>query len=186
MSNVSFKDLIGKKTLILGDVGVGKTQLTRRLLAEAVEQGHSREITVIEMAPEAMTVKGLTVGGRLLNPKASPVRLLEGRDIKAPRLSARNGREVLELAERNAAETRRLLEEFLREPTRVLFVNDLSIYLHRGDLEYLWRALQRAETVVANAYRGDKLKNDLDTGLSDRERQLVDTLEARMDVVLYL
>ena len=67
LSSVSFRELIGRKVLIIGDIGAGKTHLTKRLLIEAIEQRHGGDITVIEMAPHATKVKGLAVGGVLMD-----------------------------------------------------------------------------------------------------------------------
>ena len=177
-------DLLGKRVLILGDTGTGKTRLTKRLLIEAIEEGHSQDITVIEMAPPSIELRGLSVGGVLLNSTPPKLRILEGGEIKTPRLSARDGEEVLRLADYNRGVIEKLLEDFIRAPTKILFINDISLYLQRGDLEYLWKVLQKAETVIANGYIGEKLKDDLGTGLSAREGQLIEMLASRTDVVI--
>lgn len=178
-------EIVGRRTLIAGDAGAGKTRLTRRLLEEALGMG-LEGVTVIDMAPGAVDVNGSPVGGTLAEADEYDVRCLGSDDIRTPRLSARTAEELLQLAEHNMREVDGLLEAFEEEPSRTLFVNDISIYLQRGDLERLWRALESAETVVANGYLGDKLGEDLGTGLSRDERERMEELASRMDVVIRL
>lgn len=186
MSNISFSEALGKRALIIGDVGTGKTALTRRLLVEAVDKGYAHSITVMEMAPRATTIRGLSVGGMLINPTNWKVHHLGAEDIRTPRLSAKNGEDLLKLADNNKNEIEKMLDEFTTNPTSILFVNDVSIYLQRGDLDRLWSTLEKADTVVANGYAGEKLKDDFGTGISARERRLMEKLAARMEVVICL
>lgn len=186
MTSISFSKALGKRVLILGDVGSGKTALTRRLLTEAVEKGYGRNITVMEMAPRATTIRGLSVGGVLMNPEDWEVCYLGVEDIRTPRLSAKNAEDLLKLADYNKNEIEKLLDEFIANPTSILFVNDVSIYLQRGNLERLWCTLEKAGTVVANGYVGKKLKDDFGTGISAREEELMEKLAARMEFVIRL
>lgn len=186
MSGISFSETLDKRVLIIGDVGTGKTALTRRLLAEAVEGGRARSITVMEMAPPATTIRGLSVGGTLINPRDWKVRYLKAEEVKTPRLSAKNGEHLLKLVDYNRNKIEKLLDYFTAHPTSILFINDVSIYLQGGDLDRLWIALEKANTVVANGYVGERLKEDFGTGISERERRLMEKLAARMDVVIRL
>ena len=77
-----------------------------------------------------------------------------------------------------------MLEVFDTEPSRILFINDVSLYLQRGSLDRLWETLLKADTVVANGYVGERLKDDLGTGLSRDERRRMDELASRVDVVI--
>ena len=186
ISSLSFSDALGKKVLIMGDVGAGKTVLTRHVLLEAIEKEYGDNITVIDMAPRATTVKGLSVGGLLMTPEDSGVRYLEAEDIRTPRLSAKDGEELMELADYNRKEIEKLLDKFDASPTAVLFINDVSIYLQRGDIDRLWSAIEKAETVVANGYSGEKLKEDFGTGFSNREKRMMERLASRMDIAIRL
>ncbi len=183
MPDTSMSDLVGRRTLIAGDVGVGKTGLTRRLLEEALEMGLDG-VTVMDMAPRAVDVDGVPVGGVLVNADASGIRCLQTDDIVTPRLSARTPEELMLLADHNRDEVERLLEAFDAEPSSVLFVNDVSIYLQRGSLDRLWETLLKADTVVANGYVGEGLEADLGTGLSRDERRRMDELASRVDEVI--
>lgn len=183
MLDTSMSDLVGRRTLIAGDVGAGKTRLTRRLLEEALEMGLD-DVTVIDMAPRAVDIDGVPVGGVLVTVDASGIRYLQADDIKTPRLSARTPEELLQLADHNRDKVERLLEAFDTEPSSILFINDVSIYLQRGSLDRLWETLLKADTVVANGYVGERLKDDLGTGLSRDESQRMDELASRVDEVI--
>jgi len=184
--NELFSELLGKKVLVIGEVGSGKTEFTRDLLLEAFEAGYGPQITVIDMAPEKTSLNGLAVGGKLLKPGELEVRYLSCGDIKTPRLSARSPEELQELAEHNRVLLERLLEKFIESPTRILFINDVSLYLQRGRIDLLWSAIEKAETVIINGYYGEKLQRDLGTGISQRERRLMSLLVDKVEVLIQL
>jgi len=173
------------RTLILGDVGTGKTLLTKRLLREALEETDGM-VTVLDFAPPAKVISSLRVGGFLTGEEHPRLRHLKSSLIETPRLSARDGDELIRLAEHNRRITGAMLREFTRSPTEVLFVNDVSIHLQRGSQGSLWRALAAAETVVANGYMGERLRMDYGSGVSDREQVLMRRLAAKMDRVINL
>ena len=185
LTDISFNKVRGRRVLIVGEVGSGKTRLTRRLLTEALAGGRGN-VSVIDMAPKPLNVNGLLAGGALLQEPDPRVRYLAPKEVKAPRLSARDAGELIEFADQNRKEIEGLLEDFLREPTEDLFVNDVSIYLQRGDLERLWKAFSAAYTVVANGYLGERLAHDFGSGLSEREANLMRRLAGRMDEVIRL
>lgn len=185
MTGISFSQIRGKFVLILGEVGAGKTSLTLQLMEEAIEKG-ARGITVIDMAPKVINVDGGSVGGLLLEKPDPRVRYMAPREISAPRLTARNAEELLEFADKNKSEIEALLNAFSMNPSEVLFVNDVSIYLQRGELDRLLGAFSMAETVVANGYLGERLRGDFGTGVSLRERDLVLKLADKMDEVIRL
>jgi len=185
LTSTSMSKLTGKRTLIVGDVGAGKTLQTRRLLEEALSLGLS-PITVMDMAPETRVVNGTRVGGQLLEADFPGVRVLRNRCIKTPRLSAINAKDLVEQALHNAVVVEGLLEQFRVRPSPVLFINDVSIYLQLGDLETLWDTIAMAETVVANGYMGDKLRGDHGSGVSERERRAMEELADRFNVLVRL
>ena len=185
MRECCFSELIGMKTLIVGDVGTGKTTFTRRLLLEAVNQVNGL-ITVLDFAPPAQKVKGIDVGGYLLEDGHPKIKCLYSRLIKTPRLSAEDGYEVIRLASYNREITESLITKFLDSPTETLFINDASIHLQQGNLRELLDAIGIASTVVANGYMGSKLRRDHCSGVSERENFKLRQLAARMDRVIEL
>jgi GTPase SAR1 family protein len=173
------------KTLIVGDVGAGKTTFSRRLLLEAVNQVDDL-ITVLDFAPPAQRVKDIDVGGYLLEDSHPKIRCLYSRLMKTPRLSAKDGYEVIRLASYNREITESLITKFLDSPTDTLFINDASIHLQQGNLRELLDATNAASTVVANGYKGSTLKPDHGSGVSERENFKLRQLAARMDRVIEL
>jgi len=180
-----FSDLRGMKTMIIGDVGTGKTDLTRYFLMEAVDQVNGL-ITVLDFAPPAQKVKGIDVGGYLLEGSHPKIRCLYSRLIKTPRLSAEDCDELIRLASYNREITESLLAQFLDSPTDTLFINDASIHLQQGNIRELWHAISNASTVVANGYMGSTLRPDHGSGVSERERSMMRQLTAKMDRVIEL
>lgn len=174
--------LIGRKTLIVGKARSGKTRLTVQILRGILSLVEAEEVTVIDLAPEKA---GL--GARLTRyielPEGS--RYLRPELIRAPRLEGRDAEEVLELARINESIIKPLLMIFLREPTEVLVVNDLTIYLHAGDLGLVLDCIDSSGTFLGNAHYGRDF-DDKGSGLNDRERKLVEELMRRADVLLKL
>jgi hypothetical protein len=182
-----FEDLLGKKVLIVGDVGSGKTALTRALLIQATELLPSGSITVIDMAPSRRKIGRDYAGGVIRKGEwVTRVRYLRSATINAPRLDGITKDEVLDIAKSNAAELGKLLQAFLDVPSGTLFINDLTMYLHSGDAEFLFRTVDRACTFVANAYKGSRLLDDRSSGISSREHRLVTKLEKKMDLTVRL
>jgi len=181
-----FAEFLGKKVLIIGDVGSGKTRFTRQLLEEALAEGYGSQITVIDMAPKRVSLNSFAAGGKIMKPREFKVRYLDAGDVKTPRISARSPSEILELAEHNSKNMEKLLREFLSSPTRILFINDVSLYFQMGRFDLLWSALQKTDTAILNGYYGEKLKDDLGTGISERERKLMENLADRVDVLIRL
>ena len=178
---LSGRDLLGRKVLIIGEVGAGKTRLTASLLEELLRLVGAAEVTVIDMAPPRFA----GAGGRLRDYlSAEGLRYLEPERVVPPRLAGRTAEEVLAHARANYEALRPLVLAYLQRPTKVLVVNDLSIYLHAGPLEDVLSCARAAETFLANSYYGESLANDKGSGVSERERRLVEELAKHMDLVL--
>ena len=189
MSDLHFDQVIGRKLLIVGDVGSGKTALTGRLLTEALAIFSPNYVTVIDMAPERRKFKGAIVGGRLtdlmrvpegvliLRPTPSPV---------APRLDGLTAGDVLRLAQSNHHAIDLVLAKYSADPTPILFMNDVSIYMQSGDLENLLTAIGYPKTVVMNSYLGIALQDDRGSGVSQHERNGLARLKTAVDEVVTL
>ena len=186
-SRLHFRAVVGKKVLIVGDVGTGKTRLTAALLDEAASSEWKDQITVVDMAPE-IPAGHLQVGGRLTDysQAAVLVRYLAPRHVHAPRLQGESKEQVLRLVKENAETIDRLLVQFLEAPTKVLFVNDVTLYLHSGNLSKIRQALDAAETCIVNGYRGTKLREDRGSGVSRREEEALSVLMKHVDQIVSL
>jgi len=184
----SLKRFLGRKVLIIGDVGSGKTLLTANLLDQAVGMGYCHQITVIDMAPPTMRFHGMRIGGILAEvTKAVPeVRYLKPKEVKAPRAMAGNAEELMRLADFNRRVIAQTLIEYLLRPTPFLFINDVSIYLQAGGIVKVLSAIRKSQTCIANGYFGKKLDADFGTGISRREQTMMRRLMREMDVTIRL
>ena len=171
----------------MGDVGTGKTRLSAALLDEAVSSGWKDQITVVDMTPKIPAGR-LAVGGRLADysQDAVLVRYLAPKHVQAPRLQGESKEQVLRLAKENAVAIDPLLDQYLEAPTKILFVNDVTLYLHSGSLSKLRRALDVAETCIVNGYRGIKLRDDHGSDLSRREEEALSELMGHIDQIVSL
>ncbi len=188
MEDYPFEKLERRKTLITGEVDSGKTRLTASLLQGFIERGRAEEITVLDFAPPRSTFGPLSVGGRIKDYLPDvPCRAYEfSEGIRAPRLEGKDADEVREIARRNAEITSTLIGRYLDSPTPCLFVNDLTIHLHAGDVGLLLRTIGRSETFVGSAYRGARLSPDHGSGVSRREADLLREVESLVDVSIPL
>jgi len=176
------KEILGKKVLILGEAGSGKTKLAAQLLRELMTLVNPKEITVIDLAPQRVG----EIGGKLTDyvNVNSRVRYLSPENVYTPRLAGASPKQVLHYAELNRKNMEPLLNRFIRNVTEVLVLNDVTLYLHLGKLETVLECVRLANTFLATAYYGSKLAEDLGTGISEKEKQLTDKLAASMDLTL--
>jgi len=176
------KEILGKKVLILGEAGSGKTKLAARLLLELMMLVNSEEITVIDLAPQRLG----EIGGKLTDYVniTGGVRYLSPKNVYTPRLAGILPEQVLHYAELNRKSMKPLFNKFIRNVTEVLLLNDITLYLHLGKLETVLKCAKMAKTFLATAYYGSKLAEDLGTGISSIERQLTDQLATFMDLTV--
>jgi len=184
----SLERFLGRKVLIVGDVGSGKTLLTANLLDQAVGMGYCQQITVIDMAPQTMGFNGIRIGGILaeVTKAVSEVRYLKPKEVKAPRAMAGSAEELVRLAEFNRRVIDQTLKKFLLKPTPLLFINDVSIYLQTDCIEKVLLAMNKSQTCIANGYFGKKLEANFGTGISRQEHMMMRRLMQAMDVTIHL
>ncbi len=176
------RKILGKKVLILGEAGSGKTKLAATLLRELMMLVNPEKITVIDLAPQRVGEIGgkstdyVNIGGG--------VKYFSPKKVYTPRLAGTSPEQVLHYAELNRKSMEPLLNRFIRNATEVLVLNDVTLYLHSGKLETVLKCVRLAKTFLATAYYGSKLAKDLGTGISSRERQLTDKLATFMELVI--
>jgi GTPase SAR1 family protein len=181
--SVNFDKLRGRRALICGEVGVGKTRLLTSFLRFLVDRGLGKDAMIIDLAPEYGDI------GRSMEsyyPEVRGLRYMRPSRVYPPRLLGRDGHDVLHYAEMNLLEARKLLEDYARSPTRILLVNDLTIYLHAGDLEDILRLLDLCETFAATAYEGAALEDDKGSGVTAREKHGLSRIKEHMDFIVNL
>ena len=172
------EELLGRRTLIIGDINTGKTHATIRILADWIAANPTPLMTVLDLAPEP--VRG--IGGRLALPPGFAGRYLFA-DIVPPRLTGRTPDEIARLAATNALAVAPLLNQILARPHPILVVNDASLYLQAGDYHRFAEIIPSAATVLINAYYGESLG---DHPISRRERRLTERLMQDCDRVIRL
>ncbi len=184
----SLKEMLGKKTLFLGEVASGKTRILAKIVDELVNMGLGRETTVIDMAPRKTCVGKVKIGGTIqeYTSKTHVVRYLRPKKVFTPRISSRNKKELIKMALSNAEALNPLLNLYLKQPTRILLMNDLTIYLHAGQLTKILTCIKKAKTFIGTAYKGKYLEKDMNTGLSRKERELTQELMKFMDQNVFL
>jgi GTPase SAR1 family protein len=172
---------LGKKILILGDVGSGKTRLTAEILRGWVSLGYGGIITVVDLGPDLEGVGRpleIYLGGLTL------YRYLRPKKIFAPRLMARDAESLLRYVSWNYEESKRLFRIYSSDPSEILVVNDISIFLHKGDVSELRGYIGLSGTFLGNAYHGNSIVDRFGVGIDGLERERVEELAGYMDVVI--
>jgi len=184
-TGLKLDDVLGRRTLIVGEVNIGKTSLTRALLAELVEAGPKGRVVVLDLAPDVpawlAAGRGLKgVGGRLRPAEDWGVVYLRT-PLLPPRLGSRSETQAQEAARANLRAIQGLLEGFRPLPDDAVFINDVSLFVQAGRAEDLLAWLGPARTVVANGYLGSSLGGGR---LSAHERNEMEKLMAFFDRVI--
>ncbi len=173
----SLEEYWERKSLILGDVKSGKTQMTLELLSRIIDQKRD-EVAVLDLAPE----KTRGIGGKMDVP-SHPLISYWTTTIIPPRLAGRSIDEVEAYARRNAEAIEEVFASYLKNPKKILAINDVSLYLQTGSLDRLMEVLSLSHTVIINGYYGETFGN---SPLSRKERCQMDRLVKVCDRVIYL
>ena len=201
----SFFDLLGQKSLLIGETGTGKTTFMSlsSLIYYKITKLLPEEITVLEFGPPRIRVGDKLIGGTIqelfqamekipdsLQEELTKVHWIQNQienkqksaEILRPRLSARSADDVLRACLHNFQITKAQLKLFFANPTKVLLINDLSIYLHLGSPLLVFQALSNCETALLNAYYGKNLQNDYGSNISSGEKHIIERFFHRMPV----
>lgn len=182
LSKIYVTSLIGKNTLIIGEVKKGKTRFTAKIISDLINFGY-KDVTVIDLAPEAGVI------GRRINSYISnfgSIRYLYPPKIFAPRLYAKDLDELKSYILHNYKESLKLFELFLKSPTDILVVNDLSIFLHHGESSFIINVLRFPNTFIGNSYYGETLKENYGMGLDRIEKSRLNEIMRYMDNIIKL
>lgn len=179
---MSYGYFLGKRTLLVGEAGSGKTRFLAGFLDYLVDRGLAGETTLIEMAPNRVAGIGGGIEEYTLN--VWKVRYLKPGRVWAPRLLGKSREEVIRYAEENRDVIKPLLQQYISHPTPILLINDITIYLHAGEPQHLIQAIELSNTFMATAYRGKKLEDDKGSGITWRERRGLKALRHMADEVV--
>lgn len=188
MQEFHFEGCEGRRTLIVGETGSGKTRLVASLLSEAIQKVPADDVSVLDFAPPQIRFDSLKAGGRIAVslPGIRCHAYRSSDSIRAPRLEGHDAHEVRMLAEHNASITSGFIRSYLSSPTPLLFINDVTIHLHAGDVRTLLEAIGKSRTFVGSAYSGSALEPDHGSGLSKRERELLRRVGRAVDTIIDL
>jgi hypothetical protein len=174
---MNIKNLLNRKTLVVGGIKSGKTHFSC-VFVEKILEDKRGTVVVLDFAPNLF--RG--VGGKMVLAEHPHLHYVTTR-IDAPRLQGKDDAEVQELAEGNMSRIEKILDVCRETPPDILVINDATLYLQAGSCERLATAVAGVPTVLVNAYYG----NDLGEGpLSRLERDKVELFMSDFDQVILM
>ncbi|MGQ4873456.1 MAG: hypothetical protein ACP6IY_05210 [Promethearchaeia archaeon] len=186
---ISFKKLIGKHSIIFGNSNTKKTYYTGLFVNYLLENKiNPKEISILEFAPDLILMGDLKIGGKIEDyfPEVKKCNLLAPTEpIIPPRLHSRNKSELYHYITRNFNLTSILLEKYKKDPTPFLIINDISIFLHKGNRRTLMNVIKKSNTFLGNSYYGDTIKKEYSVLLDLREKNNVKYLIKRLDLAFF-
>jgi len=179
--NSDLSVLVGKKTLIYGETNTGKTFYTAKFVQYLLENNKFdyNEISILDFAPKLAYFKNLKIGGRIqdyydLCLKCNMINFIG--EIIPPRLNAKNKSEMYSNICINFKKINEIMEEYNDNPTPVLIINDISLFLHLGRNEYLINTINKSNTFFGNTYYGSSISSKFSKLLSLIEKKKVEFL----------
>jgi hypothetical protein len=188
---IMYKNCIGSHTLLYGEINTKKTYYTAKFVQFLIEEKYinPKEITILDFAPPKKLIKNIKIGGKIMDFFKNSIicnNLSFKGDIIPPRLNAKNKQQLYENACKNYTKTYGILKKFYDNPTKVLIINDISIYLHIGNKKLLIDSIRKSNTFFGNSYYGSSLKSDFSTQISLREKRIIDYLIKKMDYSYFM
>jgi len=190
LNKFNYKNHIGHHTLLYGETNTKKTYYTAKFIQFLVETKdfNSNEISILDFAPTLNTIKNLKIGGKIKDFYDNSVicnNIFFKGDIIPPRLRARSKKELYEIACKNYKKTYEILNFFNNNPTKILIINDISIYLHIGNKNLLLEAISKSNTFFGNSYYGSSINSDFAKQFSLREKRLVEYLIKKIEYTYF-
>ena len=184
-NNKNFSEYINHHTILYGETNTKKTYYTAMFVKFLIESNFNPlDITILDFAPKIITLNDLKIGGRIEDFYGLSIACknlqFEG-EIIPPRLRSTNLKELYDIARSNFHKTTQILKNYSLEPTPVLIINDISIYLHLGKLEYLLETIKKARTFFGNAYYGTSINRDFSYEFSQKEKKFVVALVEKIE-----
>jgi len=176
-----FETILGTHSLIYGETDTKKTFFTAKFVEFLLETKNipPKEVTILDFAPKLAYVKNLKIGGRIQDYYDNSMECnyinFEG-EIIPPRLNAHNKKEMYYNICLNFNKIYKILEIYNKNPTSVLIVNDISLYLHLGNIQYLINTINKSNTFFGNAYYGKSIGTKFSKLLTLKEKKRVEFL----------
>ncbi len=177
---------IGYSTILYGETNTKKTYFTAKFIEFLIESKNlnPKEITILDFAPKLSIIKNLKIGGKIEDfyDRSSECNNIsfEG-EIIPPRLNAHNKKELYQNALLNYKKAHEVLEIFNENPTSILIINDISIYLHQGNKKYMLNTIKSVDTFFGNSYYGSTITRNFATFFTLKEKRSVRYLLKRVD-----
>jgi len=186
LNKFNFNNCIGYKTLLYGEINTKKTYYTAKFIQFLVETKNfePNNISILDFAPPLHIIKDMKVGGKVKDYYNGSIKcnnLYFKGEIIPPRLKSRNVKELYNIACDNYKKTYEILYLFKENPTPVLIINDISIYLHIGNRKLLLDSIRKVNTFFGNSYYGSSMKSDFTKFFNLREKRLVENLIKKIE-----
>ena len=192
MINYSFDEFSGATTLLVegedGNVSTQRNILLSNIISSAIDLGFENKITIIEMCPDKTVFKNLKFADLISEHVDNLDRI---NDIKPdvvhwPRIYGKAPKDIVKFSSSNSRTLLDCLDQYRRRPTRILFINELNFYLHMGTIHWLMETISKSSTFIGTCFRAKFPYSDHNTGISRRERRLIDRLSLTVDDVISL
>ena len=160
---INYNDFLGHHTLLYGETNTNKTLLTSNFVKFllTIKEINPKEISILDFAPKLESIHNIKIGGKIVEYYAAASNcnlIFIEKEIIPPRLNAKNKDELFRNACNNYKETYLMLKKFNANPTKILIMNDVSIFLHLGSQKYLLETISKSETFFGNSYYGSSIK----------------------------
>ncbi len=155
---LNFEALLERRTLLYGTTNTYKTYMTAKFVDFLLDKEISpSEISILDFAPNIQHFQGLKIGGKISDFSSRSLKCnylpITG-EIIPPRLQSTTKSELYSYALRNFKKIRKILDSYKYNPTNILLINDISIYLHLGSKKTILTLINKSDTFFGNTYYG--------------------------------
>ncbi len=184
--SLDFNEFIGHQTILYGETNTKKTYYTARFVQFLlkIKKFNPKNISILDFAPKLFKYYDIKIGGKIDDFYPQSIKCnnitFEG-EIIPPRLRASNKKELFENTCKNYKKTHEILKIYDENPTPVLIINDISIYLHLGSKKPLLDAIKKANTFFGNTYYGTSIKRDFTSLFSLKEKRVIESLIKKIE-----
>jgi len=184
--SLDLSNFLGYHTLLYGETDTRKTYYTARFVQFLlkVKDINPNEISILDFGPKLFKHYGIKIGGRIEDfyPQSLKCNIIGFLgEIIPPRLTSSNKKQFYENACKNYEKTSEILEKFNDNPTSILIINDISIYLHLGSKRHLLDIIKNSDTFFGNTFYGTSIKQDFTRLFSLKEKRRIEFLLKNVD-----